>query len=166
MHSLLWPDVLADRMKKLPVLALILGCGLCLLFLSGCNDASDITPAMTFVYDDFGTEDIASRLLGPKGKDTQVVVRFGSTRTTPKPGGPDLRFVNTEQAMNFLRIHARKLAKIPENEELHQRLAATYRRLYYPYSVKRNAFLSSPSASYGRGGMNRAQMMPPMPPTI
>ncbi len=153
-------------MKKLSVFALILGCSLALLSLSGCSDASYITPEMTFAYEDFGTDPIASRLLGPRGKDMQIVVRFGSTRTTPKPGGPDLRFVNTEQAMYFLRSHVRKLPKTPENAVLRQRLQATYSRLYYIYSAKRTSFLAGPSSSYGRGGMNRALMMPPMPPSI
>jgi len=153
-------------MKKLTALALILGCGICVLVLAGCSDASYITPAMTFSYADFGGEPIASHLLGPQGKDTQVVVRFGSTRTTPTPGGPDLRFVNTEQAMFFLRSQVRKLPKTTENAALRQRLQATYGRLYYVYSIKRSAFLSAPSSSYGRGGMNRALIMPPMPPSI
>ncbi len=153
-------------MKKLSVFALILGCSLGLLSLSSCSDASYITPAMTFAYEDFGTEPSASSLLGPKGKDTQVVVRFASTRTTPPAEGPDIRFVNTEQAMWFLRSNVRKLPKTPENAELRQRLQATYSRLFYIYSAKRTSFLAGPSSSYGRGGMNRAQMMPPMPPSI
>jgi hypothetical protein len=159
-------DVVAKRMKKLSVFALILGCSMGLMFLSSCSDASYIIPAMTFVYEDFGPDPIASRLLGPRGKDMQIVVRFGSTRTTPKPGGPDLRFVNTEQAMYFLRSNVRKLPKTPENAVLRQRLQATYSRLYYIYSAKRSSFLAGPSSSYGRGGMNRALMMPPMPPSI
>jgi hypothetical protein len=153
-------------MKKLSVFALILGCSLGLLSLSSCSDASYITPEMTFAYEDFGTDAIASRLLGPRGKDMQIVVRFGTTRTTPKPGGPDLRFVSTQQAMHFLRSNVHKLPKTPENAELRQRLQATYNRLYDVYSSKRSAFLSAPSSSYGRDGMNRALMMPPMPPSI
>jgi hypothetical protein len=152
-------------MKKLPALALILGCGICVLVLAGCSDASYITPAMTFAYADFGGEPSAGQLLGPQGKDTQVVVRFGRTRTTPTPGGPDLRFVNIEQAMNYLRSQVRKLPKTPENAALRPRLQATYSRLYYAYSIKRSAFLSAPSSSYGRGG-SRALTMPPMPPSI
>lgn len=152
-------------MKKLSALALFLGCSLCLLLLSSCSDDT-ITPAMSFAYDDFGPEPIASRLLGPKGRDTIVVARFGSTRITPKPGGPDVRYINVEQTMYFLRHNVRKLPRTPESDALHQRLAATYSRLYNKYSTKRGAFLSSPSSSYGRGGMNKALMMPPMPPSI
>ncbi|WP_395744336.1 hypothetical protein [Prosthecobacter sp.] len=153
-------------MKKLPAFALLLGCSVCLLLLCGCSDASYITPAMTFAYEDFGPEPMASRLVGPKGKDTQVVARFASTRKTPPAEGPDVRFVNVEQAMYFLRHQAKQLPKTPENAALRQRLSTTYGRLYNQYSTKRSAFLSAPSASYGRGGMNRALMMPPMPPTI
>ncbi len=151
-------------MKAFPHIALLMCCSIGLL-LSGCSD-NTITPAMSFAYDDFGPEPLASRLLGPKGKDTLVVARFGSTRTTPAPGNPDVRYVNIEQTMTFLRFHVRKLARTPENAALHQRLSTTYDRLFPVYSTKRNAFLSSPSASYGRGGMNRALMMPPMPPSI
>ncbi|MCF7784715.1 MAG: hypothetical protein K9N47_01265 [Prosthecobacter sp.] len=153
-------------MKKLSVFALILGCSMGLLSLCSCSDASYITPEMTFAYEDFGTDAIASRLLGPRGKDMQIVVRFGTTRTTPKPGGPDLRFVSTQQAMHFLRSNVHKLPKTPENAELRKRLQATYSRLYDVYSSKRSSFLSAPSSSYGRDGMNRALMMPPMPPSI
>lgn len=153
-------------MKKLPALALILACGLSLLLLSSCSDAFYITPEMTFAYDDFGPEPMATSLLGPRGKDTQIVTRFASTRITPPVEGPDVRFVNMEQAMNYLRRSVRKLPKTGEGSEVRQRLSKTYARLYYIYSAKRNSFLSSPSSSYGRGGMNRAQMMPPMPPNI
>lgn len=154
-----------ESMKKLPFLSLILGCSLCLLLFSSCNDTT-INPALSFAYDDFGTEPAASRLLGPKGKDTLVVARFGSTSLTPPPGERDVRFVNMEQSMYFLRQSVRNLPKTPENGALHQRLSATYGRLYNAYSTKRSAFLSAPSSSYGRGGMNKAFMMPPMPPSI
>ena len=153
-------------MKKPLALALILGCSLCLMLLVSCSDASYITPAMTFAYDDFGSEPIASSLLGPKGKDTQVIVRFASTRITPPADGPDIRFVNTEKAMWFLRREVRKMPKTEETAAERQRLQSTYGRLYNVYSTKRSAFLSSPSSSYGRGGMNKALMMPPMPPAI
>jgi len=153
-------------MKKLPALALILACGLSLLLISSCSDAFYITPEMTFAYDDFGPEPMASSLLGPKGKDTQVVTRFASTRTTPPAEGPDIRFVNLEQAMNYLRRCVRRLPKTGESSEVRQRLSRTYARLYYIYSAKRNSLMAAPSSSYGRGGMNRAQMMPPMPPNI
>lgn len=152
-------------MKKLPVFAFILGCGITLI-LSACSDASYITPAMTFAYDDFGPESMAGSLIGPKGKDTQVVARFASTRSTPPAEGPDIRFVNTEQAMYYLRREVRKLPKTGEGSEVRQRLSATYSRLFSVYSSKRSALLSSPTSSYGRGGMNKAQMMPPMPPAI
>ena len=153
-------------MKKPLALALVLGCSLCLMVLVSCSDASYITPAMTFAYDDFGSEPTASSLLGPKGKDTQVVARFASTQITPPADGPDIRFVNTEKAMWFLRSQVRKMPKTEETAAERQRLQATYSRLYDVYSTKRSAFLSSPTSSYGRGGMNKALMMPPMPPTI
>lgn len=153
-------------MKKLPALALILACGLSLLLLSSCSDAFYITPEMTFAYDDFGPEPMATRLLGPRGKDTQVVTRFASTRITPPTEGPDIRFVNMEQAMYYLRRNVRKLPKTGEGSDLRQRLSRTYARLYYIYSAKRNSMLAAPFSSYGRGGINKAQLMPPMPPTI
>jgi len=151
-------------MKALPLVALF-AC-FSILFLVGCDANLNAIPGLPFAYDDFGTESMASDLIGPKGKDTQVVARFGSTNSTPPPGGPDVRYVGVGQAMNHLRHSVRKLSRTPENEALHQRLAATYSRLYREYSSKRDAFMSVPSASYGRGGMNRALMMPPMPPSI
>lgn len=153
-------------MKKLPVLALLLGFSLSLLFLTSCSDAFYITPEMTFAYDDFGPESMSSGMLGPKGKDTKVVTRFASTRTTPPAEGPDIRFVNMEQAMYYLRRNVRKLPKTGEGSEVRQRLSKTYARLYYIYSSKRNSMLAAPFSSYGRGGINKAQLMPPMPPAI
>ena len=152
-------------MKKPLALALVLGCSLCLMVLVSCSDASYITPAMTFAYDDFGSEPTASSLLGPKGKDTQVIVRFASTRVNPPAEGPDIRFVNTEKAMWFLRRQVRKMPITEETAAERQRLQSTYRRLYEIYSTKRSSFLSSPSSSYG-AGEDKALMMPPMPPRI
>ncbi len=152
-------------MKKPLALALVLGCSLCLMLLVSCSDASYITPAMTFAYDDFGSEPIASSLLGPKGKDTQVIVRFASTRITPPADGPDIRFVNTEKAMWFLRREVRKMPKTEETAAERQRLQSTYSRLYEVYSTKRNSFLSTPGSTYGPG-VDKALMMPPMPPRI
>ena len=152
-------------MKKPLVFALVLGCSLCLMLLVSCSDASYITPAMTFAYDDFGSEPIASSLLGPKGKDTQVIVRFASTRITPPADGPDIRFVNTEKAMWFLRREVRKMPKTEESAAERQRLQSTYSRLYEVYSTKRNSFLSTPGSTYGPG-VDKALMMPPMPPRI
>ncbi len=151
-------------MKALSHIALLACCSL--LFLAGCDASLNAIPGPPFVYDDFGTESMANDLLGPKGKDTHVIARFGSTNTNPPPQGPDVRYVGVSQAMNHLRHSVRKLAGTPENTALHQRLSATYSRLYRQYSSKRDAFMSVPSASYGRGGMNRALMMPPMPPSI
>ncbi len=151
-------------MKALPRIAL-LAC-FSILFLVGCDANTNAIPGPPFAYDDFGTELMASDLLGPKGTNTQVIARFGSTKSTPPPEGPDVRYVSVGQAMNHLRRSVRKMPRTPENEPLHKRLSATYSRLYYQYSSTRDSFLSAPSGSYGRGGMNRALMMPPMPPSI
>jgi hypothetical protein len=151
-------------MKALPHVALLVCCSI--LFLVGCGANINAIPGPPFVYDDFGPESMANDLLGPKGKDTQVIARFGSTNSTPPREGPDARYVSVSQAMNHLRHSVRKLPKTPENAALHQRLSVTYSRLHKQYSSKRDAFMSVPSASYGRGGMNRALMMPPMPPSI
>lgn len=156
--------MVSDGMKAFPHLALLTCCSL--LFLIGCSDTINAIPGPPFAYDDFGPEPAATRLLGPKGRDTQVIARFGSTRTTPPATGPDVRYVNVEQAMLFLRRSSRNLPKTAENGPLHQRLSTTYNRLYHQYTTRRSAFLSVPSSSYGRGGMNRALMMPPMPPSI
>jgi hypothetical protein len=161
MKNLSW---LLRVVPKNTVLRICLGIGL--LFLASCSDTFNAIPGPPFAYDDFGPESFSSRLIGQKGTDTQVIARFGSTHASPPATGPDVRYVNVEQAMNFLRFNVRKLPATAESEPLHQRLSATYSRLYQQYSTKRNSFLSSPSASYGRGGMNRALMMPPMPPSI
>ncbi|MBN8420689.1 MAG: hypothetical protein J0L73_17365 [Verrucomicrobia bacterium] len=151
-------------MKALPLFALLV-CG-SVLFLVGCSASLNAIPGPPFAYEDFGTEAMASHLIGPRGKDTQIIARFGSTNPTPPAKGPDVRYVGVAQAMNYLRHSVRKLPRTPENAAMIERLRATYSRLYRHYSTKRNAFMSVPSASYGRGGMNRALMMPPMPPSI
>lgn len=149
-------------MKMIPLAC----CCLTMLFLVACNDTTNAIPGMPFAYNDFGPEQVAAPLLGPKGNGTQVIARFGSTHTTPPSSGPDVRYVNVEQAMNFLRRAARALPRTEENVPVHQRLSATYARMFQQYSTKRNSMVSAPSSSYGRGGMNRALMMPPMPPSI
>ena len=68
--------------------------------------------------------------------------------------------------MNFLRRTVRGLPHTEEGTAIHQRLAATYSRMYRQYCARRNSVTAAPSASYGRGGMNRAFIMPPMPPAI
>lgn len=151
-------------MKALSCIGLLACCSL--LLLSSCSPTVNAISGPPFAYDDFGPEPTATRLLGPKGRDTQVIARFGTTRTTPPAEGPDVRYVNVEQSMLFLRSATHKLPKTPENAAARQRLSATYRRLYNQYSTRRSAFLSAPSSSYGRGGLNRASMMPPMPPSI
>lgn len=151
-------------MKVLPQIALLACCSI--LFLVGCGANTNAIPGPPFGYDDFGTEAMASHLIGPKGKNTQVIARFGTTNATPATDGPDVRYVSMGQAMNYLRLSVRKMARTPENAALRQRLSATYSRLFIQYDKKRSALMSAPSASYGRGGMNRAFMMPPMPPSI
>lgn len=151
-------------MKAFLLPALLACCSL--FFLTGCDATANAIPGPPFVYDDFGTEPMASHLIGPKGKDTQVIARFGSTNATTPSEGPDVRYVSVSQAMLYLRHSVRKLPKTPENTALRQRLSATYARLYNHYSTKRSSFLATPSATYGRGGMNRALIMPPMPPSI
>ena len=152
-------------MKKHLALAWVLGGSLCLMLLVSCGNASYINPTMTFVYDDFGSEATASSLLGPKGKDTQVIARFASTRITPPADGPDIRFVNTEKAMWFLRREVRKMPITEETAAERQRMQSTYSRLREIYSTKRNSFLSSPGSTYGPSG-DKALLMPPMPPRI
>lgn len=152
------------NMKKL-LLPALAAC-FCIVFLVSCGANANAIPGPPFAYDDFGTESMAGHMIGPKGKDTQVIARFGSTHSAPPAEGPDIRYVSVGQAMFYLRHSVRKLPKTSENAALRQRLAATYSRLYREYSTKRNSFLASPSATYGRGGMNRALIMPPMPPSI
>ena len=144
---------------------LLLGC-LGVLLLAQCSEDSVPLPGLTFAYADFGPENIAAPLLGPKGSTTQVVARFGSTQAAPPSAGPDVLYVNVEQAMNFLRRTVRGLPHTAEGSVIHQRLAATYSRIYRQYSARRNSVTAAPSSSYGRGGMNRAFIMPPMPPAI
>jgi len=144
---------------------LLLGC-FGILLLAQCTEDTAPLPGLTFAYDGFGPEQLAAPLLGPKGQDTHVVARFGSTQSSAPATGPDVRYVNIEQTMNFLRRTVRGLPHTEDGAALHQRLAATYGRMCRQYCARRNSVTAAPSASYGRGGMNRAFIMPPMPPAI
>lgn len=115
-------------------------------------------------YDDFGPESIASRLLGPRGRDLKIIVHHNSTRLTPS-SSDGVRYVNTSQAMDFLRYQVRHLPRTPENEGVRARLRATYSPIYDIYRRRRDAITSVPFP-YSRGSVNRAFTLPPRPPTI
>lgn len=138
--------------------------GSALISLSSCKGPTP--PNLNFVYDDFGPPAIASELIGAKGSDTHVIARFGSTHSTPPASGPDVRYVSIEQAMNFLRRSVRALPQTDAGNAQHQRMSATYARLYRTYSSRRNTIMAAPFAGYGRGGINRAFILPPMAPSI
>jgi hypothetical protein len=135
-------------------------------FLMSCTSATwkrSIHPIpLVLHYDDFGSEDSASRLLGPRGKENQpVTLHHGGTRLE----SGSLR-VNIQQAMNHLIFAVRRLPHTSEAEPVREKLRSTYSRLYPLYRSRRDAMMGAPYSNFGRGGMNRSMMLPPMPPSI
>ena len=113
-------------------------------------------------YDDFGPEESASRLLGPRGQENQAVtLHHGGTRLE----SGHLR-VNIQQAMNHLIFAVRRLPPTSEAEPLREKLRSTYSRLYPHYLTRRDTMMSAPFSNFGRGGMNRSMILPPMPLSI
>lgn len=114
-------------------------------------------PEVVLSYDDFGPESMASELLGPRAGNTPVVVHHGSTRLTPGQAQ-----VNALLALNYLRRQHRHAQDVP----IRQKLARTYSRIYPLYRTRRDALVSGPGGSFGRMGMNRAFILPPMPTSL
>lgn len=114
-------------------------------------------PQVLLSYDDFGPESMAASLLGPRAGDTPVIVHHGRTHFTPGQAQ-----VNTLQALNYLRRQHRHA----QDGLLRQKLAHTYSRIYPLYRTRRDAFTGGPGGTYGRVGMNRAFILPPMPPSL
>lgn len=114
-------------------------------------------PQVLLSYDDFGPESMAASLLGPRAGDTPVVVHHGRTRLTPGQAQ-----VNALLALNYLRRQHRHTS----DGLLRQKLARTYSRIYPLYRSRRDALVSGPGGSFGRMGMNRAFILPPMPTSL
>ena len=136
------------------------------LFLMNCTaeqwKRSFNSPPLVLSYDDFGPESSAVGLLGTRGPENQpVTVHQGGTRLTPG----DLR-VNMLQAMSHLRFAVRRLPRTAEAQPLREKLRATYSRIYPSYRTRRDAMMSAPFSTIGRGSINRAMILPPMPPSI
>jgi hypothetical protein len=70
------------------------------------------------------------------------------------------------QAMNHLRSSVRRLPRTVEAEPLREKLRTTYSRIYPCYRSRRDAMMSAPFSTIGRGSINRAMILPPMPPSI
>lgn len=128
-----------------------------LLLLPSCARMFFIGPQLRFVEDDFGPETVAASWPGPRSGGT-LVVHHGPTRVFE-----GMRYVNVAEAMRRLRGSARRL---PPGDPARQRMSATYARLYDLYRTRRDAIMATPFPAYGRGGMNRAAMMPLMPLTL
>jgi hypothetical protein len=136
------------------------------LFLMSCTaeqwKRSFNPPPLVLNYDDFGPEETASRLLGPRGLSNQLVtLRHGGSRLEPG----NLR-VNILQAMNHLRFAVRRLPRTAEAEPLREKLRTTYSRLYPYYRTRYDAMMSAPFSSTGRGSQSRMMLLPPMPLSI
>ena len=131
------------------------------LLLTGCTREAFLKamagPEVALSYDDFGPESMASELLGPRAGNTPVIVHHSSTRLTPSHA-----YVNTHLALNYLRRQHRHTS----DPYLRQKLARTYSRIYPLYRSRRDALVSGPGGSFGRMRMNRAFILPPMPPSL
>lgn len=142
---------------------------LCLaILLSSCGGVSwqkaFSAHQLTLSYDDFGPERIASALLGPRGGHTTVIAHHGVSFASRS--SHDLRYVDVQQAMIFLRHQVQSLPPTPANEPLRRRLRATYERLYVLHRRRYDTMLGN-SLVMNQGGMNRPLILPPLlPPTI
>lgn len=136
-----------------------------IVFLASCTRESMLKalagPRVFLYYDDFGPESMASHLLGPRAGNTPITIYHGGTRRTPGH-----THVNALQAMNHLRHQHRHLPSIAENEPLRQKLANTYSLIYVLYRHRRDAMMGGPGGTYGRMGINRSFILPPMPPSL
>jgi hypothetical protein len=75
---------------------------------------------------------------------------------------PERAKVNVLQALSHLRRQHRHTS----DASLRQKLSSTYSRIYPLYRTRRDAITGGPGATYGRTGMNRAFILPPMPPSL
>lgn len=114
-------------------------------------------PQVVVSYDDFGPESLASTLLGPRVGNTPVVIHHGGTHQDPGQNR-----VNVLQALSYLRRQHRHSS----DALLREKLARTYSRIYPLYRTRRDAMMGGPGGTYGRTGMNRAFILPPMPPSL
>ncbi|MBL9130456.1 MAG: hypothetical protein JNG86_04605 [Verrucomicrobiaceae bacterium] len=128
-----------------------------LLVLASCARMFFSGPQLRFVEDDFGPQSLTTPWMGPR-TGGMVIVHHGPTSMFE--GG---RYLNVAEAMRHLSASARRLAP---NDPARTRMSATYGRLFHFYRTRRDAMMGAPYANYGRGGMNRALMMPPMPLTL
>lgn len=135
-----------------PVLWLLL-----LLLLPGCERLFFSGPQLRFMEDDFGPPGITASWLGPRTGGV-VIVHHGPTHHFN-----GTRHLNITAAMHRLRASARHL---PPGDPARQRMSATYGRMYDFYRTRRDAVMATPYPAYGRGGLNRAAMMPLMPLTL
>ena len=133
-------------------------CLLPLLLLASCSAAILKKPQLCFTYDDFGPEAVVASWLGPRDAVRPVIVYHGASYERE-----EAHYLNVGEAMRRMRASARRLSK---DDPARMRMSRTYSRLYDFYRTRRDALMAAPFASFARGGMNRAMMMPPMPLTL
>jgi hypothetical protein len=132
---------------------------LCLL-LTSCTLPAPSGPRLRAA--DFGTSPYAQQRLGIGMGEQAVIPWFGPTQSRQLADGSSARLVNIQDAMNTLRRTAHGLPRSSREREL---LRQTYDRLYFIYRTRRDTMMSQPFP-YGRGGMARMNILPPMPPEI
>lgn len=137
---------------------------LCLLpfLMLSCTPGGFLSgPQLEFVYDDFGPEAVASSWLGPRRGSERIIVHHGGSHDEP-----GVRYVNITRALRGMKASARNYPRTEDNSATRSRMEDTYARIYHLYRTRRDAVLAGPFSSYGRGGINRAMIMPPMPPSL
>ncbi len=150
-------------MIRLTALALVLVTSL----FTSCSGGLKLQPLLSKVlvmsYSEFGTESLASPLLGAGGAGTQVVVHYGLPESflSAKYPGPQYRFVAVAPAIKHLNRTVTQVPHDAANAELRARLIATRSRLMNYYNTRRVAFNSVPPF-VGRSFMVRQAMMPPL----
>lgn len=148
-------------MKSMPILLILLLAMLMPACTGGMPRPSFARSSIALRYDDFGPDQIASMLLGPRGTNTTVVAHYGFSHLTP--GTPDVRYINVLQGMNFLKQEVSTLPPTPANDALRQRLRSTYARLY-PLQRQRYDQMLGSSFAFPQNGMSRRLMLPALPP--
>lgn len=117
-------------------------------------------PSAIVSYDDLGTAEMLTPVLGPRGDDPHIKVHLGGTSATSQP-----RRLSAYNGLLMLRHNERALPDTPENAALRERMRRAYSHIYQFYRTRRDAAMSTPPF-VGRGAMQRVQMLPSVPSSL
>ncbi|HYF34429.1 MAG TPA: hypothetical protein VD994_03990 [Prosthecobacter sp.] len=112
---------------------------------------------ITFSYDDFGPESLASQWLGPRDPAARIVIHHGQTENTlrrrhPEPGN---RFITARRALYHT---GRTLRQLPAGSAGRTRVRATFTALR-AFDNDRRAAASAVPPFAGRGASRRMALI-------